>query len=228
MSKLADGTVVLGLSHLVAELRSYPASARQAVVDALTGHIATAFPASTNHSDTPADEPVAPIAPANRLFLKANIFLFVEPWARAGRRRLYLNDEHGLTLGYKDLATDEVTTENEESAELARAVLQRAHPAGLGLVLDELPRISIDIPAGRLLGTLGRLWRSFLIAQHWRGHGKDRLYVTHALPSQGIFDLGHIDLRNRTLHPSSTQPLAKDLRTPQRYLELTLERYPRP
>ena len=52
-----------------------------------------------------------------------------------------------------------------------------------------------------------------------------RLYVTHALPGQGIFDLGHVELRDRTLHPTSTRALAKDLRDPQRYLELTLERY---
>ena len=142
-------------------------------------------------------------------------------------RRLYLNDEHGGALAFKDLASGEIAVQDEAREKTARAVLAHAHPGGLGLALDELPRIPVDVPVGRLLGALGGLWRNFLVGQHWRGGGKDRLYVTHALPGQGIFDLGHIDLRAGSLHPSSSRPLAKDLRTPQRYLELTLERYPR-
>ena len=227
--RLSGGALVLGLEQLVAALRAAPAPAGQAAVDTLAALVAAAFPPAETGREPSSDDTVPADAPqpANKLFLKANIFLFVEPWSRSGMRRLYLNDEHGNTLAFKDLATGDITVQDEAQAKAAQAVLAHAHPGGLALALDELPRIPVDLPVGRLLGALGGLWRSFLVAQHWRGGGKDRLYVTHALPGQGIFDLGHIDLRAGSLHPSSSRPLAKDLRPPQRYLELTLERYPR-
>jgi hypothetical protein len=78
-----------------------------------------------------------------------------------------------------------------------------------------------------LLGHLGRLWSSLLIGWHWRRGAKDRLYVTHVVMDQGIFDIGYIDLATGLLHPSSEEPLAKDLREPRRYLERVAERYPR-
>lgn len=227
--RLPVGVVVVGLPQIVPALRAAPAPAGQAAVDTLAALVAGAFPPSQTAPEGSADETQTAGAPqpANRLFVKANTFLFVEPWNRSGRRRLYLNDERGTTLAFKDLATGEITVQEEPQARTAQAVLAHAHPGGLGLALDELPRIPVDLPAGRLLGALGGLWRSFLVGQHWRGGGKDRLYVTHALPSQGIFDLGHIDLRANTLYPSSARPLGKDLRPPERYLELTLERYRR-
>ena len=227
--RLPEGVLVLGLEQLVLTLRAAPAPAGQAAVDHVAGLVAAAFPPAETGADPSRDGGVHPEAPqpANKLFLKANTFLFVERWSRSGRRRLYLNDEHAGTLAFKDLATSEITVQDEDQEKVARAVLAHAHPGGLALALDELPRIPVDLPVGRLLGALGGLWRSFLVGQHWRGAGKDRLYVTHALPGQGIFDLGHIDLRTASLHPSSSRPLAKDLRTPQRYLELTLERYRR-
>lgn len=227
--RLPEGVLVSGLEQLVQTLRGAPAPADQAAVDNLAAIVAAAFPpaervaASTRDGDSDAEAP----QPANKLFLKANTFLFVEPWSRSGRRRLYLNDEHANSLAFKDLATTEITVQDQAQEKVARAVLAHAHPGGLALALDELPRIPVDLPVGRLLGALGGLWRSYLVGQHWRGAGKNRLYVTHALPGQGIFDLGHIDLRTASLHPSSSRPLAKDLRSPQRYLELTLERYPR-
>jgi hypothetical protein len=114
-----------------------------------------------------------------------------------------------------------------EQANVVRGVLANAHVGGLSLSRSALPKVPVKVPGGRLLGHLGRLWCSFLIGQHWRRGGKDRLYVTHAVMDQGIFELGHIDLATGLLHPSSDEPLAKDLREPRNYLERVLERYPR-
>lgn len=83
------------------------------------------------------------------------------------------------------------------------------------------------MPGGRLIGRLGGLWSSFLIGHHWRRGAKDRLYVTHAVMDQGIFELGYVDLSSGHLHPASDEPLAKDLREPRQYLLRVAERYPR-
>ena len=114
-----------------------------------------------------------------------------------------------------------------EQEKVVHGVLANAHSGGLSLNRSALPKIPIQMPGGRLLGHLGRLWSSFLIGQHWRRGGKDRLYVTHVVMDQGIFELGYIDLATGLLHPSSEEPLAKDLREPRRYLERVAERYPR-
>jgi Holliday junction resolvase-like predicted endonuclease len=223
----SQGALVLSVANLAETISRCPATVPQRDVDALTACVADAFPPASDDAEATTGQPHAATQPAGELFLKANVFLYAEPWARAGRRRIYLNDTQGTTLGYKDLNANQVSVTGDADPEIVRAVLRHAHPGGLGLVRSELPRIPIQLPGGRLIGALGRLWTSFLIGQHWRRAGKDRLYVTHALPGQGIFDVGYADLTTGTLYPTSTEPLGKELRPPRRYLELTLERYPR-
>jgi hypothetical protein len=46
-----------------------------------------------------------------------------------------------------------------------------------------------------------------------RKAGKSRLYVALASLDQGIFELGHMDLDNRVLHPSSREPWLRILVT---------------
>jgi hypothetical protein len=133
----------------------------------------------------------------------------------------------GKSLGYKDLVSGEVTVTEQDHSDVVRGILKNAHAGRLALSRSDLPKIPVRVPGGRLLGHLGRLWSSYLVAMHWRKGATDRLYVTHAVMDQGIFELGHIDLGSGSLHPSSNEALAKDLREPQRYLELVAERYPR-
>ncbi len=165
--------------------------------------------------------------PAGELFLRSNIFLFVEPWSRSGLRRLYLNDTQGVSLGFKDLVSAEISVSDSEQEKVVRGVLENAHAGGVSLSRSALPKVPVQVPGGRLLGHLGRLWCSYLVAYHWRRGAKDRLYVTHAVLDQGIFELGCIDLATGTTHPTSEEPLAKELREPRRYLERVAERYPR-
>jgi hypothetical protein len=226
-TRLGDGPLVTGVADLVAAVRQLSPQLRPGQVDALVGILMAAFPAAdgvdaeTVQTQSPAHEP------AGELFLRANIFLYVEPWSRSGHRRLYLNDDEGVSLGYRDLVADQIIVSVDDKADVVRGVLANAHSGGLALSRSQLPKIPVRIPGGRLLGHLGRLWSSYLVAQHWRKGSKDRLYVTHVVMDRGIFDLGHVDLGDGTLHPSSGEPLADDVREPVRYLERVLERYPR-
>ena len=225
--RLPEGPLVAGLEDLTSALRELPQPVRPAQVDVLVSAILAAFPSADRSVQEALDTQASKREPAGDLFLRANVFLYVEPWSRSGHRRLYLNDVDGRSLGYKDLANGQVTVSEHDQSEVVQGVLRNAHPGGLSLSRSDLPKIPVRIPGGRLLGHLGRLWSSFLVAQHWRKGAKDRLYVTHAVMDQGIFELGFIDLASGSIHPTSNESLAKDLREPQQYLVRVAERYPR-
>jgi len=215
------------VADLAAAIRRLPEVIRPAQVDALAAACLAAFPSADRNMDEALSADTPDRKPAGELFTRANIFLYVEPWARSGLRRLYLNDEEGDTLGFKDLISGDISVTAAEQEKVVRGVLANAHAGGLSLSRSALPKIPVRLPGGRLLGHLGKLWCSFLIGQHWRRGGKDRLYVTHAAMDHGIFDLGYVDLATGVLFPSSNEPLARDLREPRRYLERVAERYPR-
>jgi len=225
--RLDAGPLVAGIAEVTAVVGMLPQSVRPAQVDALLSAVLTAFPPYDRTVDEALEAEVPDRKQPSELFSRGNVFLFVEPWARSGRRRLYVNDQAGDSLGFKDLVSGDITVSVQEHADVVRGVLCNAHPGGLSLNRSALPKTPVRLPGGRLLGHLGNLWCSYLIGQHWRRAGKDRLYVTHAVMDQGIFELGHVDLATRLLHPSSEEPLAKDLREPRRYLERVAERYPR-
>lgn len=224
---VGGGTIVVGVGDLPVALRGLPAKVRPAQIDAALPKLLAAFPTADRTIVETLDATAAEREPAGDLFLRGNVFLYVEPWSRSGHRRRYLNDVEGVSLGFKNLLTDEITVSIPEHADVVRGVLRNAHPGGLALTRSELPKIPLRILGGRLLGHLGKLWTSLLVAQHWRKGAVDRLYVTHAVMHQGIFDLGYIDLTTGSLHPSSDEALADDLREPRRYLERVAERYPR-
>lgn len=226
-TRLAAGPLVVGVADLAAAIRALPATVRAAQVDTLVAAALAAFPTCERTVEEALQTDNPDRKPAGELFLRSNIFLFLEPWSRAGHRRLYLNDVEGDALGFKDLVSGEISVSVQEQEDVVRGVLANAHAGGPSLSRSALPKIPVQLPGGRLLGHLGRMWSSFLVGHHWRRGGKDRIYVTHAVLDQGIFELGYVDLTTGLLHPTSEEPLAKDLREPRRYLERVAERYPR-
>lgn len=224
--QLESGPIVVGVAHVAEALRALPQSCAPGQADALLTATLAGFPAMGEAVHSPGPGHDENDAPVGSFFYKGNVILFVEPWNRSGHRRLYLNDADGSTIGYRDLRTDETVVVDSTQAELVEGVLRDVKDGRVRLALPHLPNVPTGLPGGRLLGRLG-LWRNFLIGHHWRGGGKDRLYVTQAVPGQGIFDLGYVDLATRSIHPTSDEPLGKDLGPPRRYLKVMLERYPR-
>ncbi len=225
--RLAAGPLVAGVYEVVPAVRMLPVVLRPAQIDGLVAAALTAFPVADRTLNEVLETEAPERKPAGGLFLRANVFLFAEPWARSGIRRLYLNDINGEALGFKNLVSGEISVAVPEQEKVVRGVLANAHAGGLSLSRSALPKIPVQLPGGRLLGHMGKLWTNFLVAQHWRRGAKDRLYVTHAIVAQGIFELGYIDLASGSMRPSSEEPLGKDLRAPRQYLERVAERYPR-
>lgn len=149
----------------------------------------------------------------------------MQPWSRAARRRLYLNDEEGRTHAYKDLVTGVVAVTDESSGDTARELLKHATASSLGLTRATVPRSPAAVPGGRLLSSLTRLWQTFHIGHRWRKGELDRLYCVRAHPTDGVDELGFIDLTDGSLHPVHDHELGPELATPRRYLELHRERY---
>ncbi|WP_246456547.1 NERD domain-containing protein [Nocardioides mesophilus] len=223
---LPSGAMVVAVPELVSVIDALPEVCDASRVDGLLSSVLQSFPAADATAKSVVAEAQRNEAPARAMFLKSNVFLYVETWARSGHRRLYLNDEHGESLGYKDLVNGTVVVTDQAQAAVVQGILADAHPGGLGLAMSRLPKIPTQLAGGRLLNRLG-LSCNFLVGQHWRSGATNRLYGTHAVLDQGIFDLGYADLSTGLLVPSSNEPLAKDLQPPRRYLELTLQRYPR-
>jgi hypothetical protein len=97
-------------------------------------------------------------------------------------------------------------------------VLGRATATTLGLHADDIPKVPTDLPGARVLGRLGGLWMTFLVGHRWRKGSKDRLYGWRLNPTDGLAELGYVDLTNGRLHPLHDKPLGKDLGVPERYL----------
>lgn len=220
-----NGVLVVGISHVDDAVSSASQNIAATRAEAAVRHLTLAFPAAgTDASDqsppTPAREDV------HALYQRANTYLYVQPWSRAGRHRLYINDESGQSLGYKDTLAGSIAVTEPHMDAAVRGVLAHATARDLGLRAEALPKIPIDVPGGRLLSVVTRTWVSFHIGYHWRRGTADRLYGWRADPTEGVAELGYVDLATGRIHPRLTEPLGKDLGTPERYLERLRDRYP--
>ena len=161
------------------------------------------------------------------LYDRANMTLFVEPWTKAGRRRLYVRDDHGVALGWKDAVSGQVAVTHAPADAVVRALLEHAEVGRLNLDRATMPKVPFAMPGGRALGLVGRLWTAFHVGYHWRRGGADRLYGQLWDHLDGRHELGYVDLATGGIHPASTGPVAKDRRPAQRYLELLSAAYAR-
>lgn len=219
-----NGVLVVGISQVDDAVTSASQNIAATRAEAAVRHLTLAFPAAgTDASDqsppTPEPEEV------HALFKRANTYLYVQPWSRAGRHRLYINDESGQSLGYKDTVAGSIAVTEPHMDAAVRGVLAHATARDLGLRAEALPKIPIDVPGGRLLSVVTRTWVSFHIGYRWRRGTADRLYGWRADPTEGVAELGYVDLATGRIHPRQTEPLGKDLGTPERYLERLRDRY---
>lgn len=161
------------------------------------------------------------------IFDRAHRIYYLRPWRKAGHNRLYLRDQAGSSLGWADVNTGAVKIDcSGVDAQFAEVLLAAADPTGVKLDPGELPKLATQLWGGRLLSKIARLHMSVLVGQEWRNYGKHRLYGTLIDPEVSTFQLGYIDLKDRTLHPSGTGPIGKDRGSADRYLGFLWKRMP--
>ena len=200
------GVVVCGLHSLVPALETRPEVLAPAAVAAISADLAQAFPlmgvtpASAAETVLPGDAVPDPTAG----FLRCSRWLYLEPWRKSGRSRLYLTDDAGEELGWKDLKGGSVTITYERNARLTRAVLMAANSTGLALPKDEVPKLPVQVAGGGFVSAVTRVYTTVHVGRRWRKGQLDRMYCTAADPVDGVYDLGWVDLVTGDLHPSSS------------------------
>lgn len=171
--------------------------------------------------------PLAGLEAPSPIFDRAHRIYYLRPWKKAGHNRLYLRDQHGTSIGWTDVNTGAQSIDcSGVDAQFAAALLAAADPTGVKLAPGELPKLATQLWGGRLLSRIARLHMSVLVGQEWRNYGKHRLYGTLIDPEVSTFNLGYIDLKAETLHPSGTGPIGKDRGSAERYLGFLWHRLP--
>lgn len=212
--ELIDGVSVVGIRQVVSVLTARPKDCSTRQVDAALAHVLSTFLSA----DGAVEEASEHADDARPLFKRANSYLYVTPWSRAGRHRLYVSGPDGQSYGYKDTVTGSVAVTEPRMDEVLRGVLGRATATSLGLSAQDIPKVPTELPGARVLGRLGGLWMTFLVGHRWRKGAKDRLYGWRLNPTDGLAELGFVDLVTGQLHPVHDRPLGRDLGTPERYL----------
>ncbi|SER60878.1 Nuclease-related domain-containing protein [Pedococcus cremeus] len=223
-SERFGGVLLVGVSRVEEVVTSTSRDIGVTLAEAAVRHLTLAFPgAGADPSKESVPKPVS--QKAHPLYQRANVYLYVQPWSRAGRHRLYVNDESGRNLGYKDTVAGTIAVTEPDMDSAVRGVLMHATVRSLDLRADALPKVPMALPGGRLLGVMTRTWVAFHVGYRWRRGSFDRLYGWRADPTDGVAELGYVDLTTGHIHPQAAEPLGKDLGTPERYLERLRDRF---
>lgn len=230
VSEVARDVQIVGIDHLENEFAQMKRRLSTAHIEEVFRLLSLEFPSQeTSNAGNPATMSVLsdPVK-VHKLFDKNTRFFYIREWNRSGKSRLYLKSSNGVDLGWKNVNTGEVqlTCEDDE-AKLVQAVLAKASPTGITLSSQDVPKIVLDMPGGKLLSRLISLWALVLVGQEWSARGAHRLYGTLIVPGTGTFSLGHADLKTGELRPAVDGKLGKDLGSAEKYLQLLVERQPR-
>jgi hypothetical protein len=217
--------VVLGVGHLVDAIRSSRTSFSSAQVDSITAALLEAFPAAGSAPPAATGLQQVDGVEVGDLFDRANRFLYLSQWKRYGKHRIYIRDHDGEQFGYKDILDGSLHLDHEGDV-MVEAVLIGATPTGLQLAQGDVPKLTIPVRGGRLLSVFGKFYCSAIVGSLWERKGKRHLYGTLVNPTDGIFDLGHVDLTTGWVKPASEGPLSRDRGPAERYLALLRDRSP--
>ena len=217
--------VVLGIGHLLEAVQSSRTSYSAAQVDSMVSILLDAFPAAGTVPPAAAGLQQVDGVEVGDLFDRANRFLFLNQWKRHGKHHIYVRDEDGEQYGFKNVLDGTLHLDHQNDA-MVEAVLRAATPTGLQLTPRDVPKLTIPITGGRLLGLIGRLYCSSIVGSRWQSRGKDLLYGTLVNPTDGVLELGYVDLATGWIKPASQGPLSRDRGPAERYLALLRDRSP--
>jgi hypothetical protein len=221
---------ILGVDAVTQRLAGAKGDLDAADIDAIASTLADRLSGAGASTAAGSVEREAPeIEPPSPLFDRSHRVYYLRPWKKGGHNRLYLRDPSGTNMGWTDVNSGAMQIEcTGDDAKFAEALLAAADPTGVKLAPGDLPKLATRLWGGRLLSRIARLHMAVLVGQEWRRYDKHRLYGTLIDPEVSTFNLGYVDLKARTVHPSVDGPVGKDRAPAQRYLEILLLRYPQP
>jgi hypothetical protein len=195
-----DRVHVLNSGDLVPFVRSLARVLDQQAIDDVMRCLLERLPART----APVKPPPAPAQPAPE---PEELLVFLQPWSKYGKRRLYVKAVDGAEIGHLNVATGEVhATDDQWKHVLARLLPHFISDAASG----QNEQLSNEARGAfrRFLDLV--LWRQqqtltpapLLAAYHWRNYGKDRLYV-HRIDTAGAKrEVGWVDLDAGVVRPA--------------------------
>ena len=223
--QLADGSGLLGLRYLYAEIDQTPTTFSTVEVERMLSVLLEAFPIAGSAPPAASGLQVIDGVDVGSLFDRANRFLYLNHWRRGSGHRVYLKDEDGEELGFKDYVTDSISLASDDDV-FAAAILRGATPTGLDTDSTQLPKQAIDVRGGRLLGVFAKLYVAAMVGSLWEKKGKRRLYGSIVTPTDGVIDLGYVDLDTGWVKPNGDGPVSRDRGPAERYLALLRDRCP--
>ncbi len=221
---------IVGVDNLLDSLLSLQPCLSDAQIQNVTEVLSSTFPEqmTTQSVESAGSDEAVDSVKIHKLFDQNVRFFYLHKWNRYGKSRLYLKSSSGCDLGWKNINTGEIELTNAGTdTELIQAVLKSATPAGITLAIEQLPKLPLKIPAGKLLAHFAQLRAMVLVGQEHSLRGSRRLYGTLIDPGAGTFALGHADLQSGTLHPKINGNLSKHLSSAEIYLQLLVERLPK-
>ena len=219
-----DDVTVVGIDQLADLIRNrgyrYSVADAEEILRKVTieiPHASAAPPDMFGQVDVPSGEFRGQFAKAHQLF-------YFHEWRKGGLHRLYLKDHEDIDHGYRDLIGQTIHQLGDDP--LARMLLDCGTVTGPRINPSGMPKITIDVFGGRMLGTFARRHMSVIVGHLWRQGSKARLYGTLASPSEPVFKLGFVDLRTGYIKPETEGDLSKWRGPAATYLATLRDSYP--
>ncbi len=124
--------------------------------------------------------------------------VFLTPWFKYGKRRLYVRDEEGADGGYLDLVSgDVVGTSAAAESVLRRMLVHYAEVDDGEMSADDRGAICRFLDSFRLKPSApAEVPLQLVVGQLWRGRGMQRLYVHRLTFTDEKVELGFYDLND--------------------------------
>ncbi|HEX7165338.1 MAG TPA: nuclease-related domain-containing protein, partial [Acidimicrobiales bacterium] len=194
-ARFVDRVKLVDIDDVLGWIRVWPRKLSAEQMERVCVQLLHDFPAKV--SDDVADVPI--VEPEEQV-------VYLKPWKRQRMHRLYVQSNEGGDVGYLDLASGRVVTTSAEwddvlaqllphyawgdSPGTTKADMTADAKGALRRFIDALLRRPAPTPE-----------RSIIACYRWRGHGKDRLYLSRILPGGQKRELGFFDLHTGKLRP---------------------------
>lgn len=221
-SHFVEKVKLIDIDGVVAWMQQFPTKLDPAAVQKVRGLLLMAFPAKTGEpaAEVPTEQPV-------------DLVVYLVPWKKGGRHRLYVRSTEGDNVGYLDLVTGQCSSPSPEW----EAILAQLLPHYLK---GDTPGMKHEDLSAEAQGVIRRFLdslrsqkekarppeRPIIACYRWKKHGNDRLYLSRLAPGGQKVELGSFDLDSGMLRASGPGVAATLGYCGQRFQTLEQQRLP--
>lgn len=217
---------IAGAATLAEELRSRQPVLSAVTVERLHGDLAVAFPPAGTVPTSSSGLSVVEETELGWFLSKTVTLYYARAWRNYSKRRVYLNDPTGQLIGYRDLDGEISVIEPGIDDPFARFVIDGLTTSGPHLDRHQIPKLATAFPMARAFAVLGKLYRAALIGNEWQSRGRHLLYGTLVHPSEGVVNLGYVDLVTGFVKTEFEGEVLDGAATPEQLLAILRDNHP--